>query len=195
MLNAEAIRRKYELMREAMSERTRRLWAGTEALALGHGGIAIVQRATGLSRPTIARWMREAQSPPAMGRDRSRVPGGGRKRTDELDPTLRESLERLLDPVCRGDPESPLRWTCKSTRRLAEELEGLDHKVGKSVVSELLRDMGYSLQANKKTREGTRHPDRNAQFEHINAVVKARQAAGDPAISVDTKKKARPSGR
>ncbi len=183
------IRGKYEALRPTMDERCRRLWAGTEALALGRGGIAALRRATGLNHVTIARGIAEVQAPPAIESGRIRQPGGGRKPADELDPTLREELETLLEPVSRGDPESPLRWTCKSTRRLAEELKARSHHVGRTVVGELLHSMGYSLQANCKTREGSQHPDRNAQFEHINAKVVAQQAAREPAISVDTKKK------
>jgi transposase len=180
---------KYEVLRSALNERTRRLWAGTEALARGRGGIAAVMRATGLSRNTVVRGIRETAATHSLDVARIRAPGGGRKAKATLDPGLKRALERLVEPVSRGDPESPLRWTCKSTRRLAKELAAEGYQVSHRLVAELLHELGYSLQGNRKTKEGTRHPDRNAQFEYINRVVSHAMAHRQPAISVDTKKK------
>ena len=176
-------------MRGSFNERTLRLWAGAEALSAGHGGIAALGRVTGLSPLTIARGVREAQVPSTLPPDRVRAPGAGRKRAEALDTGLEPALIRLVDAGARGDPESPLRWTSKSARHLAAALTLQKHPVGKSVVCEMLRGMGFSLQANSKTREGSHHPDRNEQFEHINARATATLKAGLPVISVDTKKK------
>lgn len=183
------IRSKYQALSEVLNERSRRLWAATEAAALGRGGIAIVMRATGLAFNTIRRGMREVVEAPLLAPGRVRRPGGGRKRATVRDPELGEALDRLVEPVTRGDPESPLRWTCKSTRRLAEELKAQGHGISHAAVAALLAKQGYSLQANRKTQEGRKHPDRNAQFEHIHRKVQAQVEAGQPAISVDTKKK------
>ena len=180
---------KYEVLRSALNERTRRLWAGTEALAYGWGGIAAMMRATGLSRNTVVRGIRETAEAPPLDMARIRAPGGGRKAKAVLDPGLKQALERLVEPVSRGDPESPLRWTCKSTRRLAQELADQGYPVSHKLVAELLHELDYSLQSNRKTKEGARHPDRNAQFEYINRVVCDAMAHGQPAVSVDTKKK------
>lgn len=180
---------KYEVLRTALNERTRRLWAGTEAVACGRGGIAAMTRVTGLSRNTIVRGINDAAEPHPLDVARIRAPGGGRKAKAVLDPGLKRALERLVEPVSRGDPESPLRWTCKSTRRLAEELAGEGYQVSHRLVAELLHELDYSLQGNRKTKEGSRHPDRNAQFEYINRVASAAMARSQPAISVDTKKK------
>jgi hypothetical protein len=186
-----SIRRKYEMLNTAMNERMRRLWVGAEAQQLGRGGITLVSRATGVAHTTIRRGIRELteQSGGAMPPSRMRRPGGGRKTILETDPQLREALEALVDPVTRGDPESPLRWTCKSTRRLAEELEKRSHPVSARKVAYLLNEAGYSLQANRKTREGSAHPDRDAQFQYINEQVKAFLRRHQPVVSVDTKKK------
>jgi hypothetical protein len=183
------LKQKYRLLRHALNERTRRLWAVSEAQALGYGGSALVAKATGISRRTITRGMREAQRPVALAEGRVRRPGAGRKQATTLDPTLRTALERLVEPVTRGDPESPLRWTCKSTRKLAEELSAEGHPASEWLVRQVLYELGYSLQANRKSREGARHPDRDAQFRHINQVVTTRMSRGEPTISVDTKKK------
>jgi DDE family transposase len=186
------IRRKYHLLVPEMDERLRRQWAAAEARALGWGGVSLVARATGLSRPTITAGLRELDQPtPRRAAEAARVrrPGGGRKPLTETDPGLLPALESLLEPVTRGDPQSPLRWTCKSTRRLAAELTRQEHPVGPRTVAALLREAGYSLQANRKTREGASHPDRNAQFEYLNASVARFLIRGQPAISVDTKKK------
>jgi hypothetical protein len=178
-----------------MDERVTRLWAAGEAKALGRGGVAAVTAATGILGKRIWHGMRDLaeirRSPPVVPAQHQRIrrPGAGRKRLTDKDPNLVPDLESLIDPVTRGDPESPLRWTCKSVRKLAEELRAMGHDVGPQKVSELLRELGYSLQATRKTREGCAHPDRNAQFEHINAQASAFQRAGEPVISVDTKKK------
>ena len=189
MDNAETLAMKYQTLQLVLNERSRRLWAGTEALAWGRGGIAVVGRVTGLSRNTIVRGMRDALQKNALDTARIRQSGGGRKRKSAVDTTLTEALERLVEPGSRGDPQSPLRWTCKSTRRLAMELTGQGYTVSHRLVADLLHELGYSLQSNRKTREGTTHPDRNAQFEHINRKVTGLIRRGQPAVSVDTKKK------
>jgi Rhodopirellula transposase DDE domain len=186
------IQRKYHLLVPEMDERRRRQWAAAEAREIGWGGISLVARATGLSRPTITAGLRELAQPApqrAAAATRVRRPGGGRKPLVETDPGLLAALEALVEPVTRGDPESPLRWTCKSTRRLAGELTRQGHRVGPRTVAALLHEAGYSLQANRKTREGLAHPDRDAQFEYINAGVVRSLIRDQPAISVDTKEK------
>ena len=193
MSTEESIQQKFIRLRPYLDERSVRLWAATEALALGRGGISVVARATGLMRKTIAAGMRQLQATdpevaPAPG-NRLRRLGGGRKPLTETDPTLVPELEALLEPVTRGDPQSPLRWTCKSTRLLAAELRQQGHAVSHQTVAELLEALGYRLQGNRKTREGASHPDRDAQFQHLNAQVAAFQERGQPVISVDTKKK------
>ena len=172
-----------------MTERSRRIWAATEAQALGRGGIAAVSRATGMDRNTIAKGLRELESPETLAPERIRRAGGGRKRSSVVDPSLIEDLERLIDPQTRGDPQSPLRWTCKSVRKLADELKRKAHQVSHNLVAALLHEMGYSLQANRKVREGRNHPDRNKQFEKINRKVRHRLSRQQPVISVDCKKK------
>ena len=189
MVDVKAIRRRYKAVRATFNERTRRIWVGAEALSAGRGGIAALQRITGLSYPTIARGVREAQARSRLAADRVRRPGAGRKRADVLDAGLKAALVRLVEPNARGDPKSPLRWILKSTRRLSDELKEQGHVAGRSLVCEMLHAMGYSLQANRKTREGSSHPDRNAQFEHINARATSFLKARRPVISVDTKKK------
>src|SRR5213594_3835116 len=182
--------RRFKLLEKHLDERLRRCVAAAEAAALGPRGISIVSRATGVSRRAIRRGLmelREAAGPSPRGRIRR--PGGGRKRARAKDPTLGRDLEQLVEPTARGDPESPLRWTCKSVRQLAAELQRQGHQASHQLVSELLHELGYSLQANRKTLEGTSHPDRNAQFEYINRQVRAFLRTGDPVISVDTKKK------
>lgn len=161
-----------------------------EALAIGRGGQLAVARATGVSRTMIQRGIREVLQPELQApKGRVRRPGGGRKAMVVLDPTLRGDLERLVEPTSRGDPESPLRWTCKSVRKLAAELTAQGHQTSHRMVAELLRDLGYSPQANQKTLEGSDHPDRNAQFEYLNGAVQQQLWAGEPTISVDTKKR------
>ena len=183
------IRAKYRALLPTFSERMRRLWAATEARVLGHGGIAVVTRATGLARNTVVRGLKELDADSPLDPARVRRSGAGRKRKVVVNPALKEALERLVEPVTRGDPESPLRWTSKSTRILARELNASGYSVSHVLVSDLLHEMEYSLQANRKTMEGASHPDRNAQFEHINAEVQRRMKASQPIISVDTKKK------
>jgi hypothetical protein len=180
---------RFEMLAPFLNERTRRLAAAAEAAAIGRGGIARVSRATGVSRRAIALGLDQLKAPDDLDAGRIRRPGGGRKRAVETDTTLRADLERLIDPVTRGDPESPLRWTCKSIRKLAEELRRMGHTASHRIVAELLHEAGYSLQSNRKTIEGKGHPDRNAQFEHINRKVRAALKAGEPVISVDAKKK------
>lgn len=188
----EAIQRKYRLLGQILDERGRRLWAAVEASQLGRGGISAVAVATGLSRTTIYQGMEELgkdQAGDGLPRQRVRASGGGRKRPTERDPQILASLEKLAEPTTRGDPELPLRWICKSTRQLAEVLKQQGHSVGRQKVCELLGELGYSLQANRKTREGSDHADRNAQFDHINEQVNGYQQRGQPVISVGTKKK------
>ncbi len=191
----EEIAKKFCWLAPTLDERQTRLWLAAEARALGWGGIAAVTKATGILGKRIGIGLRELQEleialpeQPAVSQ-RIRRPGAGRKPVTEKDLTLLHDLESLIDPVTRGDPESPLRWTTKSVRKLAAELNEMGHAVGKQTVCELLNDLGYSLQSLRKTREGSSHPDRNAQFEHINRRVKAFQAQSQPVISVDTKKK------
>jgi hypothetical protein len=162
--------------------------AASEAVELGHGGVSLVSRACGLSRVTITKGINEL-SAPALAADRIRRLGGGRRRLTVRDPKLADLLESLVEPLARGDPESPLRWTCKSTRTLAQELTGRQHPISHEKVAQLLRDLDYSLQGNRKTEEGEDHPHRDAQFRHINKEVRAALARGWPVISVDTKKK------
>jgi hypothetical protein len=184
-----AVAERYRRLAPVLDERARRLVVAAEAVALGRGGITRVARATGVSREVIRAGMAELGAAERLPAGRVRRPGGGRKRTVATDPTLWPDLERLVDPVTRGDPESALRWTCKSVRKLAEELGHLGHRVSRQLVMGLLHEAGCSLQANRKTLEGGDHPDRDAQFAHINARVQEQLAAGEPAISVDTKKK------
>ncbi len=186
------IRRKFRMVAVELDERRRRQWAAAEARDTGWGGISLVARATGLSRPTIMAGLKEldlSSKRRAVTGARVRSPGGGRRPLTQSDPGLLEALERLIDPATRGDPMSPLRWTCKSTDKLAEELTRQNHPVSDRTVAMLLKQQGYSLQANRKTREGSSHPDRNAQFEYINRQVRAFQKRQQPVISVDTKKK------
>jgi transposase len=190
-MDFETVEAKYRSLAPVLTERSRRLWAATEAKALGHGGIALVERATGISRSTIQRGMREldAGEALALGPDRARRPGGGRLPTAVKDPSLVEDLEALIEPSASGDPGSPLRWTAKSVRSLADALQALGHEVSHTLVAELLHELGFSLQANRKKREGPQHPDRDAQFRYINDQVRRFQRKSQPTISVDTKKK------
>lgn len=188
----ERTRRKFQALTVIMDERMRRQWAATEARELGRGGITHVAGATGISRTTILAGIRELKAQEAMDAVPShgiRRPGGGRKLLVETDPGLWDALDALVDPMTRGHPETPLRWTCKSTRQLAEELTRQHHPVSDRTVACLLYAAGYSLQANRKTREGKDHPDRNAQFEYISQQVGRVQKRGQPVVSVDTKKK------
>jgi Rhodopirellula transposase DDE domain len=184
------VRTKYKALAPALTERTRRLWAASEALALGHGGIALVESATGISRSTISRGIGELTSgDEALSPERTRRPGGGRKRATDQDASLVADLEALLEPTTSGDPESPLRWTSKSVRHLAAELQAMGHTASHRLVADLLHERDYSLQANRKRREGPQHPDRDAQFRYISDQVRRSQKRHQPAISVDTKKK------
>ena len=190
MVDEAGIRRRYQAIASLVDERARRLFAGAEALAVGYGGVSGVARATGMARQTVSAGRNEVQAVIAVApKGRIRREGAGRPRTVDRDPTLRSDLELLIEPTSRGDPESPLRWTCKSIRRLAAELTHKGHKTSHRMVAELLHELGYSLQSNRKVLEGTNHPDRNAQFEHLNGAVQLQLSLGEPVISVDTKKK------
>ncbi len=188
-MNLTTLRRQFKALRPALTERSRRVWAASEALALGHGGIGLVERATGISRSTISRGIRELAGGESLPVERTRRPGGGRKRTVDMDDRLAGDLDALVEPTASGDPDSPLRWTSKSVRRLATELQAMGHEVSYHVVRDLLHAAQYSLQANRKTREGPQHPDRDAQFRYLTAQVRRFQRQHRPAISVDTKKK------
>lgn len=190
-MNLWNLREKFQKLGPTLNERSRRWLAAAEARALGHGGIGMVANASGISRRTISRGLRELKRSRGNGLppDRVRRPGGGRKSVLAKSPRLMADLEALVEPATRGDPESPLRWTIKSLRTLTGQLRGMGHAVSPPVVGALLRKAGYSLQGNRKTREGSRHPDRNKQFEHIHREVLRQQRAGQPVISVDTKKK------
>jgi transposase len=183
------IKQRFDRLANELNERTRRLLAASEAMTIGRGGITLVSRATGLSRKAISLGIKQLQEKTSIREGRIRSIGGGRKKTVSKDLSLDEDLEGLVEPVTRGDPESPLRWTCKSVRTLAAELNRQGHQVSHQLVSELLHELGYSLQANRKTREGSEHLDRNAQFEHLNAQTRLFLAQGEPVISVDAKKK------
>jgi Rhodopirellula transposase DDE domain len=184
------IRKRYTLAAGTLDERGRRTLAASEALTVGWGGISLVARATGLARATIGLGVKELRGTVAVAAPgRVRRSGGGRKKTVAKDPSVLADLERLVEPTARGDPQSPLRWTCKGVRKLAATLGQLGHQVSHQWVAAALEDLGYRLQANRKTREGGDHPDRDAQFAHINATAQAYLAAGDPVISVDAKKK------
>jgi transposase len=186
------IKQRFSQLEAWLDERARRLWAAAESAAHGRGGISLVARASGVSRRAIAVGLAELQKKPDRSQRRHlpiRQKGGGRKKASLKDPDLLLDLEKLLEPVTRGDPQSPLRWTCKSVRNLADELRAQGHEVSHMLVAELLHEQKYSLQANRKTKEGSSHPDRNAQFEYINAKATEFLNSGQPAISVDTKKK------
>lgn len=191
MIDDAAIKLRYEALDLLLDERGRRRFAAAEALAAGRGGVTAVARITGIARSTIGRGLAElrGEAEPDAAPDRVRRKGGGRRPLVVTDPTLLSDLKDLVEPTTRGDPTAPLLWTARSLRNLAAGLRELGHRIGHNVVADLLRDLGYSLQANRKTREGTDHPDRNAQFEYINKKVKQALAAREPAISVDTKKK------
>ena len=182
---------RFSSLEVTFNEKSRRIWAAAEALSAGRGGVSAVSRVTGISRTTIYQGIKELEYPEnledAVGRTRGL--GGGRKKIIDSDPELRSDLEALIEPVTRGDPESPLRWTCKSLRNLTAELVRGGHVVSHQVVGDLLRQMGYSLQSNRKTSEGKQSPDRNEQFEFINLLVKENLQQGNPVISVDAKKK------
>ncbi len=189
----EQIESKYRTLVSVLDERARRHWAATEARAYGWGGVSAVSDATGMSPNTIRKGLSEVAArqaePDIETTSRLRKAGGGRWRLTDTDPQLSEALDRLVAPLTRGDPQSALRWTCKSTSHLAQELSRQGHPISARAVAHLLNEAGYSLQGNRKTLEGTAHPDRNTQFEYINAKVKRFQRRGQPVISVDTKKK------
>jgi len=189
MIDEAAIGKKYQALKGSLNERSRRLWAAAEARSLGRGGTAAVLRATGMSPTTLNCGLRELDSGESLDDGRIRRGGGGRKSLATLDPGLTQALDKLVEPVTRGDPESPLLWTYKGTRRLAGELARCGYQVSHTLVGQLLHASGYSLQANAKNREGSNHPDRNAQFEYINRQAKRQMSRHQPVISVDTKKK------
>jgi hypothetical protein len=189
MIDEAAIRLRYEALKPVLDEQGRRRFAAAEAQAAGHGGVSAVARITGIARSTIGRGLTELREAGAPPPGRVRRPGGGRKPLSVTDPSLLDDLRRLVEPTTRGDPDRPLLWTAKSLRNLTAGLCALGHRVCHNTVGTLLRTLGYSLQANRKTREGASHPDRDAQFGYLNEQVKAALAAGEPAISVDTKKK------
>ncbi|MGD0453228.1 MAG: ISAzo13 family transposase [Solirubrobacteraceae bacterium] len=189
MVDERAIGERFRALAGELNERQRRLFVAAEARAAGRGGVAVVARQTGVSVPTIRKGIAELESGEHLERGRVRRRGGGRKALTAVDVTLARDLERLVEESSRGDPESLLRWTSKSVRHLAEGLRDMGHEVHFTSVAALLRSLGYSLQANVKTREGRQHPDRDLQFRHINQTAKAAVAAGWPVISVDTKKK------
>jgi len=189
MIDQDRIRERFTAVSPQFDERARRLLAATEAHAVGYGGIAAVSQATGLAPSTIGRGLQDLAAETPLAPGRVRRAGGGRKTLVDSDPALRADLLKLVEPDARGDPMSPLRWTCKSLRRLAAELANLGHQVSRTVVGELLKAEKFSLQGNRKTREGGKHPDRDAQFGHINTSVTAALAERQPVISVDTKKK------
>lgn len=185
----ERIRKKYMAVRDDLDERGRRRWAAAEARDLGWGGVTAVSLATGMSDRTVRTGIQELESPDVLDSSRQRKPGAGRRSLESTSPGLVRALEQIVDSAARGDPMSPLRWSSKSTRTIAQQLERQGFAASHSTVATLLRSLGFSLQANRKTIEGTQHPDRNAQFEHIAKRVKAYLRGGQPAISVDTKKK------
>ncbi len=185
----EVLKHKFSSVWPILDERTRRIMAASEAIGLGYGGVSIVRRACGLSRKAIAKGILEIKEGESPSEGRIRRPGGGRKKITVSDPDLLTALESLIEGGTRGDPESPLRWICKSTRTLAMQLTQHHHPISYVKVAQILHDQNYSLQSNRKTEEGEDHPDRDAQFRHINKCVKNTLAAGLPVISVDTKKK------
>jgi transposase len=189
VIDERAIGDRYRAMAGELDEARRRRWAGAEALSHGRGRLAAVARATGMSPTTIAKGMGEIRSGQTPGAGRVRKPGGGRRALTDSDVTLLGDLRALVAGDARGDPESPLLWTAKSVRMIARALREQGHAVSHETVAKLLRGLGYSLQSNRKMLEGASHPDRDAQFQHINATVAAAQANGQPTISVDTKKK------
>jgi hypothetical protein len=188
-MDEEIIKKKFELLNPSLNERTRRLWTGAEAQVLGRGGISIVSKATGIDRHTISRGMKELKRKERLDPNRIRRPGAGRRKTTDKDKTLKIDIEKLIEPTTMGHPESSLRWTTKSVRNISNELKKMGHYVSYRLVARLLPTMGYSLQANRKTKEGRNHPDRNTQFEYISSRVTSQQHSGNPAISVDAKKK------
>jgi transposase len=184
-----AITARFDALKTVLDERARRLVAAAESQAIGKGGISIVAKATGISRPVIRQGLTDLKDPTKLALGRVRKEGGGRKRATAKDSSLKTDLASILESTTRGDPQAALRWTCKSVRQLTEELKRLKHQVSHQVVADLLHELGYSLQGNRKTKEGSNHPDRNAQFAHLNGKVKWSLGRHQPVISVDTKKK------
>ena len=195
MANENEIRTRFEILTPLLDERLRRFMAAAEAKAIGHGGVTLVSNVTGVSRRAIWAANKELESEKvetgnvSKATNRIRKPGGGRRKTVDKDPELKKNLDSLVNPFTRGDPESPLRWTCKSVRKLANELKEMGHKTSHRMVAELLREMGYSLQSNSKTKEGKKHPDRDAQFQNIGALISDFESNGNPYFSVDTRPK------
>ena len=189
MVDTAAITARFNALTPVLDERTRRLLAAAESQAIGRGGISMVAKAVGISRAVIRQGVAELHDPSLLAAGRIRREGGGRKKAVDKDTSIKSDLESLLESTTRGDPEAPLRWTCKSVRQLTSELKRGKHEVSHQVVADLLHELGYSLQANRKTTEGASHPDRNAQFEHLNGKVKWSLGRHQPVISVDTKKK------
>lgn len=183
------ISKRYDLLKSSLDERSKRLYLAAEAISLGWGGVSTVSRSTGASPNTIVKGCNELESEKTLHDGKIRASGGGRKKCIDKDPTLLSDLESLIEPSTLGDPESPLRWTSKSLRKIAAELQNMGHKISHSRVADILHMLGYSLQANKKTIEGSEHPDRDKQFEHINEKCREFQEKGQPVISVDAKKK------
>ena len=189
MIDESAIRQRFEALAPVLDERGRRRFAAAEATSAGHGGVVAVMRATGIARSTIGRGLAELRADEAPDVTRIRRVGGGRKSVSETDASLLDDLRALVEPETRGDPQSPLLWTCKSLRKLSQSLRDMGHTIGRTLVGELLHKLNYRLQANRKTKEGDSHPDRDAQFEYIDNRVQAYLALRQPVISVDTKKK------
>lgn len=186
----ENVRRKYQTLAPVLDERSRRVWAAAEAESLGYGGQSIVAVATGISRTTISSELSRSKEESTVDSGKKlRLTGGGRKKLTDLEPGILSALKSLVEPTTRGDPESPLRWTCKSTRQLAAALESQGYHIGRQTVATLLDGLGYSLQGNQKTKEGSSHPDRNAQFRYIYDRVQNFQQREQPVVSVDAKKK------
>src|SRR3990172_12084268 len=183
MNKEDIILEKYQMLAPSLNERTLRIFAAAEALSLGRGGISLVSRSLEITRDRISRGIQDIESKKKLPPDRVRRKGGGRKKLLESSPTLKADIEALISPYTRGDPESPLRWTCKSVRKLADALTDKGSSVSHSTVAMLLDEMGYSLQANRKTTEGKQHPDRNAQFEYISKHVRSHQRRDHPVIS------------
>jgi transposase len=183
------VKKRYQVISPLLTEQAKRLWAASEALAIGRGGTTLVAEATGMSRVTITTGTQAVQARVIPESARIRQRGGGRKPLTNHDPHLLEALNALIDPCTRGDPESPLRWTCKSTYKIAATLQAQGHRISQRSVYAILKAWGYSLQSNRKLEEGTQHPDRDAQFQHLNRLVKRFQRRGQPVISVDAKKK------
>jgi hypothetical protein len=189
VIDESAIRLRFEALAPVLDERARRRFAAAEAMSAGRGGVSAVTRATGVARSTIGRGLAELRSGESLDTSRVRRRGGGCKPLIETDTSLLNDLRSLVEPDTRGDPQSSLLWTCKSLTKLSQGLREMGHKIGRTLVGELLHKLEYSLQSNRKTLEGSKHPDRDAQFRYINDCVNEALAAGAPAISVDTKKK------